>query len=163
MANVANFGFFYAHSGPKVPGCRPIHISMHLKFFNRIYKKCSALKDITSPTIIILTAEKLPKIKRYPGSGPLGPDSQLKNCPWLKSDASFGISTPKLVTEQMQNKFPSVFYQQTVYLTIYLKITSLPLPSPIGLTLQWYHHLQVDPSSPNIHLLIFLWADSDSS
>ena len=57
------FGHFYAHSGPKVPVCWPIHISMHLKFFNRIYKKCLALNYITSPTIIILTAEKLPKIK----------------------------------------------------------------------------------------------------
>ena len=84
----------------------------------------------------------------FPSLGPLGPNSQLKNCPWLKFDASFGISTPKLITEQIQNKFPSVFDQQTVYLTIFLKITLLPLPPPIGLTLRWYHHFQVDPSFP---------------
>jgi hypothetical protein len=84
------------------------------------HKKCSILKDITTPAIliltakklpaiIILTAKKLPEMKRYPNSGPLGPNSQLKNCLWLKSDASFEISTPQLVTEQMQNKFLSVF------------------------------------------------------
>ena len=112
---------------------------------------------------MILTAKKLPIMKRYPSSGPLRPDSQLKNCPWLKSDASFGISTLKLVTEQMQNKFPKVFDPQTVYLTIFLNKTLLPLPPPIGLTLQWYHHLQVDPSSPKFHFLIFSWADSDSA
>ena len=73
-------------------------------------------------------------MKRYPNSGPLGPDSQLKTCSWLKSDARFGISTPKLFTEQTQNKFPSVFQPQIVYLTIFLKTT--PLPPPIGLTLR---------------------------
>jgi hypothetical protein len=63
LENVTNFGLFYAHLGLKVPGCWPLHILMHLKFFTRIYKKCSASKDLTSPTIIILTGEKLPKIK----------------------------------------------------------------------------------------------------
>jgi hypothetical protein len=77
----------------------------------------------------------LPKTKKYPGSGPLGPDSKLENYPWLTSDNKFEISALRLVKEQLQKRFPSVFDPQTVYLVIFLKITTLPLPSPIGLTL----------------------------
>ena len=106
---------------------------------------------------------KKSKKKKYPGSGPLGPDSQLKNCLWLKSDARFGISTLKLVTEQMQKKFPSVFDPQTVYLIIILKITPLPLPSPIGLTLRWHPQLQEDGRLPKVFPIFKKYGYSDSA
>jgi hypothetical protein len=41
--------------------------------------------------------KKTPKKWYNAGSGPLGPGGQLKNCPLLKSDARFGISTQKLI------------------------------------------------------------------
>ena len=93
-----------------------------------------SLKRYNKPNNNHSYSRKTTKNKRYPNSGPLGPDSQLKICPWLKYDASFGFSTPKLVTGQTQNKFPSVFDPQIVYLTVFPKTTPLPLPPPIGLT-----------------------------
>ena len=54
--------FFMLIQGPKYPDVGQ-YIFLCILCFLTEYIKCSALKDITSPTIIILTAENLPKIK----------------------------------------------------------------------------------------------------